>query len=74
MDSQSVQSKYVVFENGTFVLKTEEVSTKPGPNQVIVKMAYSTCNPYDKICFYAFRNEGFRLGGEGCGTVIAIGD
>ena len=74
MDSQTVQSKYVVFENDSYIIKTEEVTTKPGANQVVVKMAYSTCNPYDKICFNVFKDNGFRLGGEGCGTVIAIGE
>lgn len=37
-------------------------------------MAYSTCNPYDGIVHAFYRSEGNRLGCEGCGTVISVGE
>jgi hypothetical protein len=40
----------------------------------LVKVAYSTCDPYDGICSELFKSDGYRLGGEGCGTIISVGE
>ena len=69
-----LENLYVVIENGKFITKTETISAQAAPGQVLVKVAYSTCNPYDTLCFQLRKDEGFRLGAEGCGTVISVGE
>lgn len=48
--SQTVESIYVAVENGEYVTKMETLSLKAEAGQVLVKIAYSTCDPYDGIC------------------------
>ena len=72
--SKTVESIYVAVENGEYVTKKETLSLKPEAGQVLVKIGYSTCDPYDGICSQLFKNEGMRLGGEASGTIIAIGE
>ena len=40
----------------------------------MVQVAYTTCDPYDGICSALFKTEGYRLGGEGCGLIISVGE
>ena len=71
---KQVENVYVVIEGGKFITKTETISSQAAPGHVLVKVAYSTCNPYDTLCFQLQKQEGFRLGAEGCGTVISVGE
>jgi hypothetical protein len=48
--SQTVESIYVAVENGEYVTKKETLSLKPEAGQVLVKIGFSTCDPYDGIC------------------------
>ncbi len=44
-----IENTFVVAENGKYVLKKETLSTTPGAGEVLVKIAYSTCDPCDGI-------------------------
>ena len=46
----------------------------PGKGQVLIKVAYSTINPYDRICYRNEQQEGFTLGCDGCGIVTEVGE
>lgn len=74
MDSDTLQNTYVVAENGQWVTKTETISAKAGPGLLLVRNEYSTCNPIDGYIHAASREEGNRLGREGCGTIISVGE
>ncbi len=39
-------------------------------DEVLIKTAFSTVNPIDKILSQISRYEGFILGSEGCGIII----
>ena len=71
--TQIIENIYVGIENGDWVTKKENISLKPEAGKALVKIAYSTCDPYDAMCS-KFKNEGSRLGAEASGTIIAIGD
>ena len=74
MESQTLQNTYVAFENGQWVTKTETISAQAPPGLLLVRNAYSTCNPIDGIVHDGSREEGNRLGREGCGTIISVGE
>ncbi len=68
-------------ENTTyqFVNKTEEgykLVTEPVPapsaGKVLIKIAYSTCNPYDRLTVRNATQQ--RLGSDGSGTITAVGE
>jgi|LauGreDrversion4_2_1035121.scaffolds.fasta_scaffold510555_1 hypothetical protein len=56
--SEIVENIYVAVENGEYVTKKESISLKPEAGKVMVKIAYSTCDPYDGICSQVFKSEG----------------
>ena len=70
----SVENTYVAVENGEYVTKKEAFSLKAEPDHIIIKVAYSTCDPYDGICSHLFKSEGIRLGGEACGQIVSVGE
>ena len=37
-------------------------------------MHYSTVNPYDRIMSHVNKDEGFVLGCDGCGVILAVGE
>jgi NADPH:quinone reductase-like Zn-dependent oxidoreductase len=37
-------------------------------------MAYTTVDPYDFLCYNLHKTEGLRIGVEGSGTVISVGE
>ena len=47
---------------------------KPNKGQVLIKVAYSTINPYDRNMYLINKEEGFVLGSDGCGTIISVGE
>ena len=51
-----------------------EIQSQLEQNQVLIKVAYSTCNPIDKIWYYITKTEGFTLGSDGSGTIIGLGE
>ena len=59
-------------ENGKFVSKTETISSEAAPGHILIKVAYSTCNPVDYLVYSGNLDE--RLGSEGCGTIISVGE
>jgi NADPH:quinone reductase-like Zn-dependent oxidoreductase len=73
MESQNFENTYVTCENGKWLLKQETISSQAPEGHVLVKVAYSTCNPYDDICYKIFKTENSRLGAEGCGVIISVG-
>ena len=70
MESQT--HKIVRCLEGKYELRTEPIP-KPGKDEVLIRVAYSTCNPYDSI-IYSFKNEGQVLGCDGCGTIVELGE
>ena len=72
--SATLQNYFVGFENGEFVGKHETIPAQAAPGHVLVQVAYTTCDPYDGICSQLFKTEGYRLGGEGCGVIISVGE
>ena len=73
-NSGTVQNFFVGTENGEYIGKVETLPAQATTGHVLVKVAYSTCDPYDRICSELFKSDGFRLGGEGCGTIISVGE
>lgn len=47
---------------------------KPSKHQVLIKVEYSTCNPFDKMLMDRKKREGYILGSEGCGTIVELGE
>ncbi len=54
-------------------MEASEEVPKAGKGQAVIRVHYSTVNPYDRICFDK-REEGFVLGCDGCGIVEAVGE
>ena len=52
MVEQNFQNTYIVAEGGKYVMKEELVSSQAAPGHILVKVAYTTCNPYDAY-FYS---------------------
>lgn len=53
----------------------EEAIPQPGPGQVLIRVHYSTINPFDRLCLMRERgNEGFIMGSEGSGVIQAVGE
>ncbi len=73
VESTPAQSLAVTLQGGQFKLAPQEAQTA-GPNEVVIKMAYSVVNPYDRDLFYMRKDEGFKLGCEGCGTIVEVGE
>jgi NADPH:quinone reductase-like Zn-dependent oxidoreductase len=70
------QSTYKVVKcnkDGVYSLMTEAIP-KPDAGQVLIKIAYSTCNPYDAYLYYTKKEDGHTLGSDGCGTIVAVGE
>ncbi|TNV77200.1 hypothetical protein FGO68_gene13407 [Halteria grandinella] len=75
MDSTgTLENDFVAFKDGKYVLQHETLSTTAQPGHILVKMAYSTVDPYDALCFNLYKTEGTRIGVEGSGTVISVGE
>jgi hypothetical protein len=51
MENSSLNNTYVAVEGGKYVTKTETISSQAAPGHLLIKIAYSTCNPYDYICY-----------------------
>lgn len=66
-----LQNAYIKVKNGAYKFKKEDISAQAKPGNILVKMAYSTCNPHDVNYFNRNKTEGARLGVEGCGEVIS---
>ena len=70
----TVENIYVAAENGIYVSKKETIELKADAGNVLVKVAFSTCDPYDGLTTKIFLADGTRLGGEACGTIIDVGE
>lgn len=71
MESQkNIAFKY---KGGQFSL-VEEDKPKPAKGEVLIKVAYSTINPYDRILYSMNKDEGLVLGCDGCGIVEEVGE
>jgi NADPH:quinone reductase-like Zn-dependent oxidoreductase len=70
---ESHKNHAVKYLNGKFSFIEEDLP-KPGQGQILIKNAYSTVNPYDRIMFNVNKDENFVLGCDGCGTVIETGE
>ena len=46
----------------------------PGKNQCMIKVHYSTVNPFDRTMKSMKQTDGYVLGSDGCGIVMACGD
>lgn len=47
---------------------------KPEKGHVLIKVAYSTINPFDRYLYDVTKDEGTVLGSEGCGVVEEVGE
>eukprot|EP00347_Sterkiella_histriomuscorum_P012077 403369977 len=63
--------KFVGLVDKSYQVKTAPIP-KPGPGEVLIRIAYSTINPVDKYTFYTFTQP--RVGSDGCGTIVALGE
>ena len=63
----------VKYTQGKFTLLEEDVP-QPGKGQVLIEVHYSTVNPYDRIMSHVNKDEGFVLGCDGCGVILAVGE
>jgi NADPH:quinone reductase-like Zn-dependent oxidoreductase len=71
-----MDTECVMFEGGDFKLSKCSLP-KLGHNDVLIKVSYSTFNPFDKILFdkvKEMKSEGKILGSEGCGTIVDVGE
>ena len=46
----------------------------PAKGEALIRVHYSTVNPYDRIMFSVNKDEGFVLGCDGCGIVEQVGE
>ena len=67
------KQRQVICHEGRFVMETLNEIPKPAKGQALIRVYYSTVNPYDRICFDK-QEEGFILGCDGCGVVEAVGE
>lgn len=40
----------------------------------MIKVAYSTVNPFDRIMYKTNKTEGFVLGSDGSGVIVEVGE
>lgn len=69
----SKKQQAVKYIQGEFKLHEEDIPV-PGKKQVLIRVHYSTVNPYDRIMSTVNKDEGFILGCDGCGIVEAVGE
>ena len=56
-------------------MDTEAEVPKAEKGQALIRVHYSTVNPYDRICYdNEKQTEGFVLGCDGCGIVESVGE
>ena len=70
---ETFNQRLVVCRGGRFKLEGGADVPMAGQGQAVIRVHYSTVNPYDRIC-YDKREEGFVLGCDGCGVVEAVGE
>ena len=73
MDSHSIQQHSVTYKAGAFDLLPADLPT-PGKGEALIRVHYSTVNPYDRIMSTVNKDEGFTLGCDGCGIVETVGE
>jgi NADPH:quinone reductase-like Zn-dependent oxidoreductase len=72
---ESANQQLAVKSQGGQWKLVEEAAPAPGKGQALIRVHYSTVNPYDRICFKNEKNtENFTLGCDGCGVVESVGD
>lgn len=74
METQTLENQFVAFKDGKYTLQHETISTTAKPGHLLVKVAYTTVDPYDFLCYNLHKGEGLRIGVEGSGTVISVGE
>ena len=62
-----------MYKDGDFTTVARE-APKPEAGKVLIKVITSAINPCDNLCKNAMRFEGYPLGSEGSGTIVAVGD
>ena len=68
---ESTNFQFVKKTEEGYKIVTESIPT-PSAGKVLIKIAYSTCNPSDR---YTYRLAAYeRLGGDGSGIITAVGD
>jgi NADPH:quinone reductase-like Zn-dependent oxidoreductase len=67
------KQRQVVCRGGKFKMEGGAEVPKAEKGQALIRVHYSTVNPYDRIC-YDKQEEGFVLGCDGCGIVEAVGE
>jgi NADPH:quinone reductase-like Zn-dependent oxidoreductase len=71
---QTIDNEFVAMKDGKYVLQKNVISAKAAPGHILVKMAYSTVDPYDFLCYTYHKGEDLKIGVEGSGTVISVGE
>jgi NADPH:quinone reductase-like Zn-dependent oxidoreductase len=72
---ESAKNNLSVSSNGQEFSLIEGSIPIPGPGQALIRVHYSTVNPYDRICYLKEKSsQGFTLGCDGCGIVEAVGE
>lgn len=74
MDSTTLENDFVSCKDGKYIMQHETISSTAQPGHILVKLANSTVDPYDFLCYNLHKTEGLRIGVEGSGTVISVGE
>jgi len=68
-----MQHRAVKCVGGEFKI-VEEPIPSPGPGDVLIRMKYSTVNPYDREHAFPMKQEGALLGSDGSGIIEKVGE
>jgi NADPH:quinone reductase-like Zn-dependent oxidoreductase len=69
----AIKNVSVKYHGGSFKLLEEPVPF-PLKGQALIRVHYSTVNPYDRITSIVNKDEGFTLGCDGCGVIESVGE
>lgn len=64
----------VIYKEGAFTFEKSDNVPVAGPGQALIRVHYSTVNPYDRIVFNNNKDEGSVLGCDGCGVIHQVGE
>lgn len=65
--------RVVKIKDGKHGLYTEQIPT-PGEGEVLIRVEYSSINPYDEVLYMIRKDEGYVMGSEGTGVIVDIGN
>ena len=73
MIEESTFNESVRLSGNTYKLQKDGIQ-KPGPGEVLIKVAFSSVNPVDRQYIISKPIKDKPIGSEGSGTIIDVGD